>query len=51
MTDAVHTTDRALDVPMWRGLDLQRAYAYRDRAVVEALLFGLEPAQVDLVAC
>jgi hypothetical protein len=51
VTDAVYTTDPALDVPMWLGLDLQRAYAYRDRAAVAALLSGREPAQVDLVVC
>ncbi|WP_143132663.1 hypothetical protein [Amycolatopsis rubida] len=42
--------DPALDVPMWRALDLQRAYAYRDRGVAATILDDLDGAQLgDLV--
>jgi len=42
----LYDDDPDMDVPMWRALDLQRAYAYRDRVVIATLLSELNETQL-----
>jgi hypothetical protein len=36
-----------MDAPMWPALDLQRAYAYRDRDAIATVLADLDADQLD----